>query len=106
MSSNNPTAPKNKAGSMAVRPLSRINVLSSEKKSAAKVTRLIPTAIATPPKYGTGSVCVFLARLGASIAPSRIAKARTGQVKRPVKAKAATPKIKNWLVLMLIARSY
>jgi hypothetical protein len=38
--------------------------------------------------------------LGASIAPNRIAKALTGQVNKPVNAKADKPKIMNWLTLM------
>jgi hypothetical protein len=55
----------------------------------------MPKAIATPPKYGTGSVCVFLAKFGLSMAPKRIARARIGQVNKPVNAKAAIPKIAN-----------
>ena len=53
-------------------------------------------AIETPPKYGTGAVCVFRSRFGASMAPIRIAKIRIGAVINPDIAKAATPKITNW----------
>jgi hypothetical protein len=88
-----PTTPRIKAGIITVRPLSIIKVLSSERKSAANVTIEIPRAIATPPKYGIGSVCDLRARLGVSIAPSRIAMERTGQVSKPVNEKAANPKI-------------
>ena len=54
-SSISPTTPSSKAGMIAVKPRSMINVFSSEKKSAPKVTTEIPIAIATPPSYGTGS---------------------------------------------------
>jgi hypothetical protein len=37
------------------------------------------------------------------MAPKRIANDRTGQVNKPVDAKAETPKITNWVVLILIA---
>jgi isoleucyl-tRNA synthetase len=42
------------------------------------------------------------AKLGASMAPRRIAKALTGQVNNPVSAKAATPKIAYCAAVMLI----
>ena len=43
----------------------------------------------------TWPVRALAIKLGASIAPNRIARARTGQVKSPVNAKADTPKIAN-----------
>jgi hypothetical protein len=40
------------------------------------------------------------------MAPKRIAKARIGQVSKPVNAKADSPKMANWVELIDIPRSY
>jgi hypothetical protein len=62
-------------------------------------------AIAMPPKYGTGSFWVLRSILGKSIAPNLIAKALTGPVRRPLRAKAATPKMTNCIVVILTGLS-
>ncbi len=62
-------------------------------------------AIATPPKYGTGSFWVLRSMFGRSITLNLIANARTGQVKKPASKKAVTPRMTNCVAVILTGLS-
>jgi hypothetical protein len=91
-SSINPISPRNIAGNNKVAASGNVVWVLSDRITAANVRTTTEIAIASPPKYGTGSFWLFLSRFGLSIAPIEIATLRTGQVRNPARRNPAIPK--------------